>query len=64
MKTWISKSLEPPCWIPQPTSATLEGLMLKLQYFGHLLQRRRRQWHPTPVLLPGEFYGRRNLVGW
>ena len=23
----------------------------------------RRQWHPTPVLLPGEFYGRRVLVG-
>ena len=26
-----------------------------------LLQR--RQWHPTPVLLPGESYGRRSLVG-
>ena len=23
----------------------------------------RRQWHPTPVLLPGESHGRRNLVG-
>ena len=23
----------------------------------------RRQWHPTPVLLPGKSYGRRNLVG-
>ena len=23
----------------------------------------RRQWHPTPVLLPGEFHGRRGLVG-
>ena len=21
------------------------------------------QWHPTPVLLPGKFYGRRSLVG-
>jgi len=23
----------------------------------------RRQWHPTPVLLPGKFYGQRSLVG-
>ena len=22
-----------------------------------------RQWHPTPVLLPGKSHGRRNLVG-
>ena len=25
--------------------------------------KRRRQWHPTPVLLPLENHGRRNLVG-
>ena len=24
---------------------------------------RRRQWHPTPVLLPGKCYGLRSLVG-
>ena len=24
---------------------------------------RRKQWHPTPVLLPGKFHGRRNLLG-
>jgi len=24
---------------------------------------RRRQWHPTPVLLPGKPHGRRSLVG-
>ena len=23
----------------------------------------RRQWHPTPVLLPGKFHGQRSLVG-
>ena len=23
----------------------------------------RRQWHPTPVLLPGESHGRRSLIG-
>ena len=24
---------------------------------------RRRQWHPTPVLLPGKSHGQRSLVG-
>ena len=28
-----------------------------------LLHCRRRQWHPTPVLLPGKSHGRRSLVG-
>ena len=27
------------------------------------LARQRRQWHTTPVLLPGKFHGRRSLVG-
>ena len=26
-------------------------------------KKRRRQWHPTPVLLPGKSHGRRSLVG-
>ena len=26
-------------------------------------KQRRRQWHPTPVLLPGKSHGRRSLVG-
>ena len=25
---------------------------------------RRRQWHPTPVLLPGKSHGRRSLIGY
>ena len=25
---------------------------------------RRRQWHPTPVLLPGKSHGWRSLIGW
>ena len=28
-----------------------------------LIYERRRQWHPTPVLLPGKFHGWRSLVG-
>ena len=27
------------------------------------VRRRRRQWNPTPVLLPGKSHGRRSLVG-
>ena len=30
---------------------------------GLLGQLRRRQWHPTPVLLPGKSHGQRSLVG-
>ena len=29
----------------------------------YLLTGTRRQWHPTPVLLPGKSHGRRSLVG-
>ena len=29
----------------------------------HMCQIRRRQWHPTPVLLPGKSHGRRSPVG-
>ena len=39
----------------------------KRQIQGKILlcsrQNRRRQWHPTPVLLPGKSHGRRRLVG-
>ena len=36
----------------------------KEQKFGHSKRQRwRRQWHPTPVLLPGKPHGRRSLVG-
>ena len=28
-----------------------------------LVSIRRRQWHPTPVLVPGKSHGRRSLVG-
>ena len=30
---------------------------------GAVTLHRRRQWHPTPVFLPGKFHGRRSLVG-
>ena len=31
---------------------------------GNEVKDRRRQWHPTPVLLPRESHGQRSLVGW
>ena len=38
--------------------------ILKWSYLGHTPGlNRRRQWHPTPVLLPGKSHGRRSLVG-
>ena len=33
------------------------------KYFSRL-SKRRRQWQPTPVLLPGKSHGRRSLVGY
>jgi len=40
----------------------------KLKVFSEHLQNGRfhlwrRQWHPTPVLLPGKSHGQRSLVG-
>ena len=32
-------------------------------YIGDWIMRGRKQWHPTPVLLPGKFHGQRSLVG-
>ena len=31
--------------------------------YKNFLSYTRRQWHPTPVLLPGKFHGERSLVG-
>ena len=33
------------------------------EFPGGPVVRQRRQWHPTPVLLPGKSHGRRSLVG-
>ena len=40
----------------------LEIYLLLIIYMCNLVHRR-RQWHPTPVLLPGKSHGRRSLVG-
>ena len=38
-------------------------LIVVLIYISLVEMLRRRQWHPTPVLLPGKSHGRRSLVG-
>ena len=43
--------------IPRPMQ-----YILSLIYFIHS-RAWRRQWHPTPILLPGKSHGRRSLVG-
>ena len=60
------------CWQNGPAlderaaGAIVEGLwqignfVLEISYYNAV---QRRQWHPTPVLLPEKSHGRRNLVG-
>ena len=38
-------------------------MVLKNLFTGQQWRNRRRQWHPTPVLLPGKSHGQRSLVG-
>ena len=46
---------------------SFQQLLFRILSFYYLYnaakQLRRRQWHPTPVLLPGKSHGRRCLVG-
>ena len=46
-----------------PRPHPLGGLCDGSAFAARSLDHRRRQWHPTPVLLPGKFHGRRSLVG-
>ena len=38
-------------------------LIYLFNYYSTVVSWRRRQWHPTPVLLPGKSHGWRSLVG-
>ena len=41
----------------------LEGkIVLVIIYYNYIIIQR-RQWHPTPVLLPGKSHGQKSLVG-
>ena len=49
---------------PDGSQWQLQNWDLKLNGIKeHRLLGWRRQWHPTPVLLPGKSHGRRSLVG-
>src|SRR5574340_952756 len=37
--------------------------MILIYIYIHYIYNWRRQWHPTPVLLPGKSHGWRSLVG-
>ena len=42
---------------------TVKSTVVQYVYFNPKMSRWRRQWHPTPVLLPGKSHGRKSLVG-
>ena len=46
------------------TKRNFVGKVMPLLLMLSRLVIRRRQWHPTPVLLPGKSYGWRSLVGY
>ena len=48
------------CTCPINLSVPIKLYLPKIRPF---LAIRRRQWHPTPVLLPGKSHGRRSLEG-
>jgi len=56
-------SLEPQHPAPSLASSTELEPMLYKELSCPTYFFRRRQWHPTPVLLPGKSYGRRSLEG-
>ena len=67
----VGVGLEFPCFFYDPMETITpikRGLIFKMLVI--CLQKEyprfptwRRQWHPTPVLLPGKSHGRRSLVG-
>ena len=58
-------SLKCPCWLVTLSVRSIPTHLpwLSILAISSMLHSRRRQWHPTPVLLPGESHGQRSLVG-
>ena len=48
-----------PSWVP----CAIQQLPTSHLFYTWECVYRRRQWHPTPVLLPGKSHGQRSLVG-
>ena len=70
-KTMLNNSGESghPCLIPDLRRNAFSFSPLRimfavgLSYMAFTMLSWRRQWHPTPVLLPGKSHGQRSLVG-
>ena len=50
------------CMDCSPPGSSVHGIF-QARILGGLLFPRRKQWHPTPILLPGKSHGWRSLVG-
>jgi len=48
---------------PHEHHQTISSSKARQYLIYHFIFSWRRQWHPTPVLLPGKSHGRRSLVG-
>ena len=59
---WITCFLNIICWKGYPFSIAYFWCLCR-SLVNYMDRWRRRQWHPTPVLLPGKSHGRRSLVG-
>ena len=49
--------------ILSPSHVARDSVLLGLLFIWTCNKQQRRQWEPTPVLLPGKSHGRRSLVG-
>ena len=55
-----------PCLVPDLKGNTFSFSPLRIIFavgLSSMAFSQRRQWHPTPLLLPGKYHGWRNLVG-
>ena len=62
---WIHAILGQDIWkfVSGFSQALFFTLLPLLEYMCTYMCNRRRQWHPTPVLLPGKSHWQRSLVG-
>ena len=63
LKKWQNDLVSFPMQTIQYKSMYQPLMPKKLKLNGSMKTYRRRQWHPTPVLLPGKSHGQRSLVG-
>jgi len=52
-----------PLYFPSYFVVNFLAMYVWIYFWALIMYHRRRQWHPTPVLLPGKSHGRISLVG-